>query len=432
MSELNRLNIEKLLSHNLTIIVISATLIRIVLYFMFDFASDLHGGDSSYYLETGRSIVERGVHGPFSVPSFYRPPLYSLFAGIVASISEAAVLFYFVQSALFIGFSICVYFLLLRHGTWLAFLSALLIAVSPFDALMNGRVLSENFVTPLLVLGTLIFVHADNSKMRFLISGALLGGAALSRDVYLLLPVVFLLGGFFIERISWRYLVVFLLGFVLMVSPWVYRNSQMPDGGIFLSKGILWKNLWVGVWERNADWTHMPNPYVPPPEALLTFDSGNSPAADMAKFDSGDDKFFREVTINYVLNHPLKVIYTWAVRYPLLWFGTRSDLNTSYFIRGEFIWYFMKIAFYIANAALVIFGMIGMIVAMRNSRLPLLLCLPVIYNASIYIPFHNVETRYSLPVLPILCIYFSLFVVIILKKKPNDSSCFARSCLKAG
>ena len=206
MNKLKSFKIKKLLSHNVTIIVISATLVRIFLSFIFDYAGDLYGGDSSYYLETGRSIVEHGVHGPFSIPSFYRPPLYSLFAGIVGSVSETAVLFYFVQSALFIGFSIGVYFLLLRHGTGLAFLSALLIAVSPFDALMNGRVLSENFVTPLLVLATLIFIQADNSKMRFLISGGLLGGAALSRDVYLLLPVVFLLGGFFIERISWRYL----------------------------------------------------------------------------------------------------------------------------------------------------------------------------------------------------------------------------------
>jgi len=415
MISLKKLEVGRSILRDLTIIALCALLVRICLFFLFDYQKDLNGGDSSYYLETGRNIVEYGVHGANAAATFFRPPLYSLFAGIVSSISKTAAFFYVTQSILFISFSIAVYFLIRQYGDKLAFMSALLIAISPFDVLMNGRVLSENLVTPLLVLGTLCFVNSNHSKVRFFVSGCLLGGVALSRDIYLLFPVFLLVAGFCV-KISWRHLAIFLFGFALLVAPWVYRNSQMPSGGLFLSKGILWTNIWVGVWERNADWTRMPNPYVLPAEAFVTVDAAVSPAIVIDAFNNGDEEFFRKVTINYVLSHPLKVIYTWAMRYPLLWFGTRSDLNTSYLIGGRLPWYFMKVVFYLINALLVVFAALGMFVAMRTRKLPLLLCLPVIYNALIYIPFHNVETRYSLPVMPILSIYFSFFLLYVLNK----------------
>ena len=413
MSKPDRLGNMKV--QDLTIIILSAILIRVIFYFGFDYQKDLYGGDSSYYIETGKNIMEHGVHGASAVASFYRPPLYSLFAGFVASISETATFFYVVQSALFISFSVGVYFLLCRFGVKLAFLSALLIAVSPFDVLMNGRVLSENLVTPLLVLGSLYFINSDNLKARFFISGVLLGGATLSRDIYLLYPVSLLIAGLFM-KISWRQLTIFLLGFALLVAPWSYRNSQLPSGGLFLSKGILWMNLWTGPWERNSDWTRMPNPYHLPPEALQTFDNGNSPEIVIDAANRKDEDFFRRVAIEYVLEHPCKVVYAWVVRYPILWLGTRSGLNNSYLVRDSVPWNLMKAIFYFINGVVVVFAVAGIFIALRTKKLPRLLIVPVVYNAFIYIPLHNVEARYSLPVMPILIVYFIFFLLSAVDK----------------
>ena len=399
-------------SRDLITIISLGILIRAVFFFIFDYKNDYQGGDSKYYLETGRNIVEYGVHGSDVAASFFRPPLYSFFAGIVANISDTAVCFYVVQSTLFIGFSVAVYFLMLRYGARLAYLSALLISISPFDVLMNGRVLSENLITPLFVLGALLFVNADNSKLRFFISGVLLGGAVLCRDIYLLFPIFLLVTGLFL-KLNWRYLAIFVIGFTLTVTPWVYRNSQLHGGGLFLSKGILWTGLWVGVWERSAEWTKMPNPYVLPPEAFATFENGNSPNVVKEAFVARDEDFFRRITIDYAVDHPMKVICAWIVRYPLLWFGTRSDLNTSIFVSSSLSWYIMKVTFFIVNAIVVIFAVIGGVLALRLRKLPLLMFPPVIYSAFIYIPFHNVETRYSLPIMPILTIYFSYFLIHI-------------------
>jgi len=398
--------------NDLAIIALCAILVRIILYFLFDYQSDFKGGDSSYFLEVGRNILDNGIHGSNEVPSFIRPPLYSIFTGIIAKFSETAIFFYLVQSVLFISFSFAVYFLLQKNGLRLAFLSALLIAISPFDALMNGRVLSENLVTPLLMMGTLVFIYGNESKTKYFFAGALLGGAALSRDIYMLFPFMLILAGFHL-KICWRYLLIFFLSFALVVAPWVYRNSQMPGGGLFLSKGILWINLWVGTWEQNADWTRMPNAYVPPPEALVTTGPEISSLVVFDALKRQDEEFFKKITIKYALEHPIKVINAWVVRYPLLWFGTRSDLNTSILARGSLTWYILKIMFYLVNAGLICLGILGFFTTLRSKHISFVISFPVIYNALIYIPLHNVETRYSLPVMPILTIYCSYFLLYI-------------------
>jgi len=413
ISKLERLGNRKILE--LTIIVISAVLIRVIFFVGFNYQNDLYGGDSKYYIETGRNIIKYGVHGVIEDATFWRPPLYSLFAGVVASVSETAAFFYVQQSVIFINFSVAIYFLLHRYGPKLSFWSALLIAASPFDVLMNGRALSENLVTPLLVLGSFYFINPDNLKARFFISGVLLGAVALCRDIYMLFPVFLLIIGFFM-KVSRRHLAIFFLGFLLLVVPWTYRNSQLPSGGLFLSKGILWTNLWVGTWERNSDWTRASNTYILPPEALQTVDNGESPSVVINAFNKNDDEFFKNVVINYVLQHPLKVVYAWVVRYPILWLGTRSGLNTSYLARGSTQWYLMKAAFYFINGLIVILAILGIFIASRSKKLPSLLCAPVIYSAFIYIPFHNVEARYTLPVMPILIVYCCFFTLYATEK----------------
>jgi hypothetical protein len=412
ISKLERLNYSKIF--DLTTIILSAVLIRVIFFFGFNYQTDLYGGDSAYYISTGRNIMEHSVHGINSVPSFYRPPLYSIFAGIIASISETAVFFYIIQSVVFISFSVSIYLMLQRYDAKLSFWSALLIGVSPFDVLMNGRVLSENLVTPLLVLSSFYFINSDNSKKRYFISGVLMGGVALSRDIYLLYPV-FLLAVGYIMKISCRHLAIFFLGFSLLILPWTHRNSQLPSGGLFLSKGILWTNLWVGTWERNSDWM-VTNPYILPPEALQTFDNGKSPSVIIEAFNKEDNEFFKKVVITYVLQNPLKVVEAWIVRYPILWLGTRSGLNTSYLPRNSVPWYLMKSIFYLINGLIIIFAFFGFFSTLRTKKLPFLLCTPVIYNSLIYIPFHNVEARYTLPVMPILIIYSCFFVLYTMER----------------
>ena len=391
---------------DLLIIIVFAVLLRIVLYYLFDYQKDLHGGDSAYYLEIGHNMLQYGVHGHMEIPSFYRPPLYSLFAGIIANISETALFFYCIQSFLFIAFSVVVYFLMIEHDLHLAFYSSLLIAISPFDALLNGRVLGENLVTPLIVTASLLFINSKKTKLKYFLSGVLLGGAVLCRDIFLLLPILYVIAGLF-SKIKIKYLSFYILGFLLIIVPWCFRNSQLPNGGIFISKGIMWQNLWIGTWMRNADFLSIPG-YLPP-EALQTYNEGKSPDIVMTSYRNNDQLFFKQVTIQYIAKKPFNVLKTWIYRYPRLWLGTRSDLITLHLKKGSMIWYSIKSLLYLFSTILIAFGLLGIYMSLRIKRIFIFILLPIVYTALIYLPFYNAETRYSQPVMPILTIFFIFF-----------------------
>jgi hypothetical protein len=406
------------------LLIVIAILIRVVLFFIFDYSQDLNSGDSSYYLETGRNILVYGTHGQNEVATYFRPPFYSVFAGVVASISETALFFYLVQSTLFICFSTIIYFFLVPAiGNKFAFVSALIISASPFDALLNGRVLSENLVTPLIILATFTFIYNKNSKARFFVSGLLLGLTALCRDIYFLLPFFFLVGGLF-TKTNFRHLAIFILGFLLIVSPWMYRNSQLPSAGVFLSKGIFWPNLWVGTWMKdNKVIGRLSSSYLPE-EASKTYENGNSPKIVLDEWNrryTSDQLFFKNTVIQYVRNYPLETIQTMFSRHHQLWFGTRSDLVTAFPSKGSFFWYLIKGLLYLFNALLIILALPGMIMAFRKKELPVMLCLPVLYTAVIYFPFYNGETRYSQPVMPILTIFSVYFLLNLLEKIQSHS-----------
>lgn len=394
-------------------IVLLSILIRCILFFIFDYAHVLNGGDSSYYLNIGKNIMTYGVHGEKEIPTFFRSPLYSFFVGIVANVAENVILFYFVQSTIFICFSLLVYFLLCRYDNKIAFVSALLISISPFDALLNGRVVSENLVTPLIVLGTLCFIYSKYSLVAFCLSGVLLGALALTRDIYLLLPIFFFVAGIF-AKIRLRYLIGFVLGFLVVIAPWTYRNSQLPSGGFYLSKGILWPNLWVGTWVKASDTNWYMQPDYMPPKAIQTFDGKVSPEiiidAWNNKYDLENQIFFKKATIEYLSSHPLEALSTMIGRHHGLWLGTRSDLIPAYPAKGTLFWYLLKISLYFINAMLIFVGFLGIIISWRTKKLPFLLCIPIFYTIAIYFPFHNGETRYSQPVLPILTIFGVYFI----------------------
>lgn len=394
-------------------ILLSGVLVRIALSFLYDFESTFYGGDSQYYLNVGESIADNGVHGIGGEPTYYRPPLYSFFVALLLNFSENIYFFYMVQSAIYLIFSIIVYRLLLRIDYRIAVFSSLLIAIMPFDALYNGRVLAENIITPLIVLSTLIFMLFHYSKLKIFFSGVLVGCVILTHDVYLLLPLYFFFFGLIIKakRVN---LIVYLLGVALIITPWLYRNNELTGGGFSLSEGRLWTNIWIGTWERDPRWTfnggHLPE------EALKTFNDGKYPGKVLEAWKQRDQSFFKEVTLNYVSSEPISVIKSWLVRYPYLWFGTRTELFNTYAARDENLWYLIKVISFFLSSFIIVTGFLGIVSSLKFNLATQTLLVPILYIASIYIPLHNTETRYSEPIVPILCIFAALFILKIFDK----------------
>ena len=204
-------------------IIVAGVLVRIALAGLFDFHGDLRGGDSGYYLTVASNIVQYGMHGIGDppVPNYFRAPLYSFFsAGILKLFGESSISFFIAQSSLTISAAVLVFLLLRVDNFKVAVLAAFMVAMSPFDAILNMRVLSETLVAFLLLLAILL-LHRAGSIIDYFFAGLLLALAALTRDIYIFLPF-FMIGYLGLRRLaSAKLLIFFLFGFALGIFPWI-------------------------------------------------------------------------------------------------------------------------------------------------------------------------------------------------------------------
>ena len=229
-------------------------LVRVFVWMQFDFPADLYGGDSGYYIDVAKHIADIGTHISSSGSYAYRAPAYPYFLSIFFSmgVELTAVYIYIIQSLLLLLAYVAIFFMF-RSKEGVAYkLAFLLLCLSPFDAIYNGRVLAENLLSPILLLSlAFLLSYPKRLIVGYILPGALLGVLTLTKDVFLLLPVfisIFIL--FRIGRI--KYAFVFFLSYLFVVSPWVARNATLPTGEfIGISKGIMWSNLWVGSWMKD-------------------------------------------------------------------------------------------------------------------------------------------------------------------------------------
>jgi len=186
--KISKLLLEQVHLRNIFFLIFSWLITRLVVSLIFDFSASYTSGDSGYYFEVARNILESGSHINDSGNPFTRAPFYSFFVAIILFIKDSQLLFFFTQSLLFLIIPVSIYLYLIKFNVKAAFLCSFLICICPFDALYNGRVLAETLVTVFLCTGSIMFL-----SKRWLLSGILLGAAALTRDIYLLLPFLFLI-----------------------------------------------------------------------------------------------------------------------------------------------------------------------------------------------------------------------------------------------
>jgi hypothetical protein len=324
-------------------IVAAGVAVRLGLLLIVDPSANLFGGDSAYY-------AAGHLDG-------FRAPLYVLFLKATLPVSWWFPLA--VQSALTIFSGVAAY-LVFRN------LSGLLIATCPFLALFDFRLLSESLYINLLWLGWLLLCRKKGVG-----SGVLIGLSILTRDTLLLLPLFALI--LRSRKAAYMAAVAYLIAL-----PWFL---------IVPSHGRMGLNLWVGTWERNGDWylSGVNKPRFP----AYAF---RSPAEERAvRMNWNADEALKNIAVQRIKADPIGTVATWALRYPRLWIGTRSD-NIAFRFRGP-LWVAFKVAFWGLNLLIIGLGLWG---------LPRTLAPPVLYAALIYIPFHNVETRYSLFAFPFL------------------------------
>lgn len=368
-------------------------------------------GDAIFYLEMAHNLREFGVYGSGETPSVYRAPLYSMFLLATSYLpGDWRTVSIFLQHILTIGVALFCYARLRPWNPGVAFAWAALWLSSPFPALNDMLLLQESLYTNLSMLAAVLtFSALPKINLRVSVAvGLLLASVAWVRDVYLLLPFAFAIAILWSSKfVALRQVILMFAVFALAVTPWMVRNASVEGGGFFMSKGIGGMSLFIGTWQRDATWQQPWLRGINLPD--YAFDNEDERERLTEAMQIRDDDVLMAEAVSRIRERPLEIVSIWVQRSHTMWVGTRSDLVSLRLERGGLPWTLFKVALWGMNALVLLFGVLGLLLfGLRTS--PLLVFSGVVgYVYLIYLPFLNIETRYSMPALVWLYFYLALF-----------------------
>jgi len=372
------------------------------------------GGDSGFYLAMAANLRDYGVYGTGETAQFYRPPLYSAFIWAVSLFSDNVVDAVIVaQSALSILTAVACFEMMRRESFGTAFAWTMTWVALPFVSLTSFLLLQEMLYANLILL---VCVYLYTRVHRFgwrqaVVSGVLMALVVYTRDVFLLMPVALYFAVIVVRGFgALRSVALGLAVFVTCLMPWMLRNASMDEGGLFMSQGIVGRSLYIGTWygdggsQWNSEWwqtgQNLPD---------YAFETEADRERVERAYRNRDNDALKDEAISRILADPVGVAQTWVMRSRAMWIGTRSDLNTLAFADGSNLWYVSKVFFAALNAVIVGVGLIGMILYGFRNKSFIFVCF-IAYNYFVYLPFLNIETRYSHPSL-LLLLFFAIHVV---------------------
>ena len=97
-----------------------------------------------------------------------------------------------------------------------------------------------------------------------------------------------------------------------------------------------------------------------------------------------------------------------------MWIGTRTDLFQMRFETRSLYWYVSKLFYFGANLVIILLFLALVTVGiMKREKAAYLSLVFTLYLLFIYMPFYNIETRYSQPVFSVMLLYIALSDFII-------------------
>jgi len=389
------------------------------------------GGDSVFYFDMAQNLRDFGVYGSGETPSMYRAPLYSVFLWATSYLpGDWRTVSIVLQHILTIGVAIFCYARLQSWNSRVAFVWATLWLSSPFAALNDTMILQESLYTNLSMLAAVLtFSALPKIGLRTSVAvGLLLATVAWVRDVYLLLPFAFSIAILWSSKfVAWRHVILMVAIFALAVTPWMARNASVEDGSFVMSKGIGGLSLFVGTWQSDGNWQQSWLRGIDLPDHAFNSEAERERLTTAMQIR--DDDALMSEAVSRIRDQPFEIASVWLQRSQTMWVGTRSDLVMLRMERGSLPWTLFKIALWGMNSIVLLFGVLGLLLfGLRTS--PLLVFSGVVaYVYFIYLPFLNIETRYSMPALVWLYLYLALIGRAMFEARRNRSfATFFRSC----
>lgn len=365
-------------------------------------------------------------------PTARRPPVYPLFLAAVYQIigrdyRGAKLIQAFIDSIT------CVLLYLIARRVLnkrQALVAGILIAIWPSTALFSNHLLSETIFTffiSLVVLSTYKILETKNIKFS-LITGILIGIAALSRPDALLLPVFLFIPLFILLRNKRGalYFIGGILAFILTITPWTVRNYAVFGKVIPLT-------------DAKTTVVEMPH-YIPDRHIYLEYLFGSKERADKFRHETWEEKEERQQreveamkktskdvnpynileSIRYKLLHPLPLVKKSIFRFYVLWrpsswgdaFGLDKDFIT-YFQNKRYLHFSFKALLLLMNMTAIGFGWIGMFLYIKRWRTVAPLYATIIYFVGVYCSLHA-TIRYRVPIMPYI-LMFAVYAIFTLR-----------------
>lgn len=372
--------------------------------------------DAGSYHISAVNLLEHGVYslsgGPPYVATVYRPPLYpAAVAGVYAVVGVRPSAVQAVQVVLS-ALIVCLFGLAVSRLSPVAGVFSMWAwALWPPDMLYAGALLSEVLCAALLTTALAAAVLLTQ-RVRAVVAGGALGALALTRDTYLLLPMMVV--GLAVVYALWRpggasilrHAIVALLVAGAVIAPWTARNYALTGRIIPVSEGRLGLALWMGGWATDDNFTlrDTAGGRVWPPEAFHSEDERRRLSAPIADTPAGMrelDRAYREAFFARFRAEPLQVVGRWIRRAPQLWTGTRTeifDFRPDWAPRGSVLWFSAKGVTLALNSAMLLAATAGLILAWRRRSALIWLAVPLVYTALVHLPLHSFENRFSQPV----------------------------------
>lgn len=359
-------------------------------------------------------------------PSLHKPPVYSIFLAIIYKIFGVNINAVKIIQALLDTTGCLLLFYLLRHyfNERLAFFGLVLAAFCPITAVYTNLVNPESLTLFFMILSLWLVSKSVRAGNPWFIFTAGISTILMSYCRPEFFSFVFIFGGYLFVRQMKKDLkkvLLYALGVLLVMTPWVVRNYSLTGKFIPLTTGAgIGMTLFQGtLGDVNNDTASFEKFLKDNPEIRRTYDEwykvvlyNNSSVEDKTK----QERIFMEMALRNIRKDPWKYVLSRTKRIPRVWINLHADefafLNTQnlrllhpdfqriiQYARGDPKEVFIlgiKYLFFAVNIFYILMALKGLWAVRRELSTFSFIILPLVY-AQIFFFFIFTSPSYTVP-----------------------------------
>jgi 4-amino-4-deoxy-L-arabinose transferase-like glycosyltransferase len=372
-------------------------------------------GDTSDYLTLARNL---SFHHVFSLgnstggqlhPTAHRPPLYPLLIALLWWTDSPPILAVLLLQSLLGAATVALVYLIAMDGfnRGVALIASIGMALAPMTGYFTAVVLTETLFTFLLTLAVFLW-----GREKRVLTGLALGTAALTRPGALLFVIVLSVLPLFPSlRRCWKTYLTISVVAIALSSLWMMRNALVFGRFIPVAASGWGMNLLCGTIETEiigikvwtgSEWALLDISEHP----LLQVDSGLN--------ETEQDRVLLHRAVEHIAENPVHWLIVRAEQYPKLFLDSgnyllgRHNIPISQAFAEARLWVLLvKGLFLVGNSLVLGIAVLGFSTEWKRIHSHIHIISFPIFLLLVQLPMWT-ESRYSLPIMPMVAIFFAI------------------------